>query len=68
MSSIENNVFSLYPNIPQCNTMKKGPQETSKLLKATRKPFIKQIMFYVKHLEVIENGGNFKWYPEKSLF
>ncbi len=48
--------------------MKKGPQETSKLLKATRKPFIKQIMFYVKHLEVIENGGNFKWYPEKSLF
>jgi len=37
--------------------MKKGPQESSKLLKITRKPFIKEIMFYVKHLGVIENGS-----------
>ncbi len=54
------NVFSP----PQCNTMKKGPQESSKLLKATRKPFIKEIVLYVKHLGVIENGCNFKWYQK----
>jgi hypothetical protein len=48
--------------------MKKGPQKSSKLLKVTRKPFIKQIVFYVKHLELIENGDNFRWYQKKTHF